>query len=407
MNVSHEPRRPASPDAGEIFGALSSELETLKAADLYRAPRVFEGRADRVVVKDGRELLCFASNNYLGLTADEAVIRAASEATLHYGTGSGASRLVSGTMKLHVRLEEELASFKGTEAALLFGSGFAANLGTITALVGPEDVVYTDRLNHASIIDGSRLSKARVEIYAHADAADLESRLVRKDDRNPGRRRLIVTDGVFSMDGDLAPLPEILKLAEVYDAWVLVDDAHASGVIGPRGAGTADYYGVDSPRLIRLGTLSKAFGGEGGFVAGPADLVDYLRHKARPFVFSTAPSPATTATALKALEIVQTEPHRRERLRANAERLREGLLSLGYAVPGGPTPILPVMVGEPATAVALSKALEDRGVLAPAIRPPTVPRGTSRLRVTAMATHTHSDISRALQAFREVRRGSP
>jgi 8-amino-7-oxononanoate synthase len=395
--------RSVAPATGEVFGALSSELEELRAADLYREPRVFEDRADRVVVKDGRELLCFASNNYLGLTADEAVIQAASEATLRYGTGSGASRLVSGTMELHVRLEEELASFKETEAALLFGSGFAANLGTITALVGSEDVIYTDRLNHASIIDGSRLSKARLEIYAHADAADLERRLARASERNPGRRRLIVTDGVFSMDGDLAPLPEILGLAEAYDAWVLIDDAHASGVIGPRGAGTADYYGVDSPRLIRLGTLSKAFGGEGGFVAGPADLVDYLRHKARPFVFSTAPSPATTATALKALEIVRTEPQRRERLRANAERLREGLLSLGYTVPGGPTPILPVMVGEPGRALTLSKALEDRGVLAPAIRPPTVPEGTSRLRVTVMATHTDSDIDRAIRAFREVR----
>ena len=402
MNVSHERRRQA-PDAGEVFEALSAELEALKAADLYRAPRVFEGRADRTVVKDGRELLCFASNNYLGLTADEAVIRAASEATLRYGTGSGASRLVSGTMELHVRLEKELAKFKRTGAALLFGSGFAANLGTITALLGPEDVVYTDRLNHASIIDGCRLSKARVEIYAHADAEDLEGKLARNVDSNPGRRRLIVTDGVFSMDGDLAPLPEILDLAEAYDAWILVDDAHASGVLGSRGAGTADHYGVDSPRLIRLGTLSKAFGGEGGFVAGPVDLVDYLRHKARPFVFSTAPSPATTATALKALEIIRTEPHRRERLRANAERLREGLLSLGYAVPGGPTPILPVMIGEPARAVALSRALEDRGVLAPAIRPPTVPPGTSRLRVTAMATHTDADIDRALRAFREVR----
>jgi 8-amino-7-oxononanoate synthase len=378
-------------------------LEALKAADLYRAPRVFECQADRVVVKDGRELICFASNNYLGLTADEAVKGAASEAALRYGTGSGASRLVSGTMELHVRLEEELASFKETEAALLFGSGFAANLGTINALVGSEDVIYTDRLNHASIIDGSRLSKARLEIYAHADAEDLERRLARNRDRKPGRRRLIVTDGVFSMDGDLAPLPEILDLAGAYDAWVLVDDAHASGVLGARSAGTADYYGVDSPRLIRLGTLSKAFGGEGGFVAGSVDLVDYLRHKARPFVFSTAPSPATVATALKALEIVRTEPHRRERLRANAERLRGGLRSLGYTVPNGPTPILPVMIGEPGHAVALSRALEDQGVLAPAIRPPTVPYGTSRLRVTAMATHTNSDIDRALQAFREVR----
>jgi 8-amino-7-oxononanoate synthase len=306
-------------------------------------------------------------------------------------------------MKLHVRLEEELASFKGTEAALLFGTGFAANLGTITALVGAEDIIYTDHLNHASIIDGSRLSKARLEIYAHADAEDLEHRLACNRDRAPGRRRLIITDGVFSMDGDLAPLPEILVLAETYDAWVLIDDAHATGVIGPSGAGTADYYGVDSPRLIRLGTLSKALGGEGGFVAGPVNLIDYLRHKARPFVFSTAPSPATVATALKALEIVRAEPHRRERLRANAGRMREGLRSLGYTVPDGSTPILPVMIGKPEQAVALSRALEDRGVLAPAIRPPTVSEGTSRLRVTAMATHTDSDIDRALQAFREVR----
>ena len=402
MTLSPEARG-VVPSTWEVFGALFEELDGLKGADLYRAPRVFEGRADRVVVKDGRELLCLASNNYLGLTADESVIQAASEAALRYGTGSGASRLVSGTMELHVRLEEELASFEKTEAALLFGSGFAANLGTITALVTSEDAIYTDRLNHASIIDGCRLSKARLEIYGHADANDLQGRLARDRDRNPSRRRLIVTDGVFSMDGDLAPLPQILELAEAYDAWVLVDDAHASGVIGPHGAGTADYFGLESPRLIRLGTLSKAFGGEGGFVAGPAVLIDYLRHKARPFVFSTAPSPATAATALKALEIVRTEPHRRERLHANAQRLREGLRNLGYAVPDAPTPILPVMVGDPGRAVALSKALEARGVLAPAIRPPTVPDGTSRLRVTAMATHTASDIDRALLAFREVR----
>lgn len=402
MTLSREVRAVASP-AGEVFGALSEELKALKAADLYRAPRVFEGRADRVVVKGGRELLCLASNNYLGLTTDEAVIRAASEATLRYGTGSGASRLVSGTMELHVQLEEELASLEKTESALLFGNGFAANLGTITALVGSEDVVYTDRLNHASIIDGCRLSKARLEIYAHADAGDLKRRLAHNRDRNPGRRRLIVTDGVFSMDGDLAPLPRIIELAEAYDAWVLVDDAHASGVIGPRGAGTADHFGLDSSRLIRLGTLSKAFGGEGGFVAGPANLIDFLRHKARSFVFSTAPSPATAATALKALEIVRTEPHRRERLHANAERLREGLRAMGYTVPGYLTPILPVMLDDPGRALAFSKALEDLGVLAPAIRPPTVPYGTSRLRVTTMATHTDSDIDRALFAFREVR----
>jgi 8-amino-7-oxononanoate synthase len=390
--------RTGTPD---VFGALSTELDALRAADLYRTPRVFEGRADRVVVKEGRELVCFASNNYLGLTADEAVIRAASDAALRYGTGSGASRLVSGTTEAHVRLEEELALFKGTEAALLFGSGFAANLGAITALMGPEDVIYTDRLNHASIIDGSRLSRARLEIYAHADAADLEAKL--DGNRGRARRHLIVTDGVFSMDGDLAPLPEILELAEAHDAWVLVDDAHGSGVIGPHGAGTADYYGVDSPRMIRLGTLSKAFGGEGGFVAGTADLVDYLRHKARSFVFSTAPSPATVATAREALRIVRTEPHRREKLRANADRLREGLRALGFEVLDGPTPILPVMTGEPGRAVSLSKALEERGVLAPAIRPPTVPEGTSRLRVTAMATHTNDDIDRALRAFGEVR----
>lgn len=401
MTLSRKTRG-AAPAADNIFGALSEELEALRAADLYRAPRVFTSRADRVVVKDGRELVCLASNNYLGLTADEAVIQAAAEATLRYGTGSGASRLVSGTMELHIRLEEELAAFEETEAALLFGSGFAANLGAISALAGFEDVIYTDRLNHASIIDGCRLSKARVEIYAHADAKDLGDRLARNE-QNPGRRRLIVTDGVFSMDGDLAPLPEILEFAETYDAWVLVDDAHASGVIGPRGAGTADHFGISSPRLIRLGTLSKAFGGEGGFVAGPMDLIDYLRHKARPFVFSTAPSPATTATALKALEIIQTEPHRRERLSANAERLRDGLRALGYVVPGHLTPILPVMVGEPGRAVALSGALEDRGILAPPIRPPTVPQGTSRLRVTAMANHTDSDIDRALHAFREAR----
>lgn len=263
-------------------------------------------------------------------------------------------------------------------------------------------MIYSDGLNHASIIDGARLSKARLEIYAHADASDLERRLS-GNSANPGRRRLIVTDGVFSMDGDVAPLPEILQLADAYGAWVIVDDAHASGVIGAGGRGTADHYGVESERLIQLGTLSKAFGGEGGFVAGPSVLVDYLRHRARPFVFSTAPSPATVATALAALRIVRDEPERRLRLRRNSDVLREGLRSLGYSVPGETTPILPVMVGEPGRAVALSEALEEEGVLAPAIRPPTVPSGTSRLRVTAMATHTDEDLDRVLEAFRKAR----
>ncbi|MDP9486836.1 MAG: 8-amino-7-oxononanoate synthase [Actinomycetota bacterium] len=385
-----------------VFGALREEIEGLKAADLYREPRVFEGKADRVVVKGGRELVCLASNNYLGLTADEALMQASSDAALRYGTGSGASRLVSGTMAPHVELERALADFEGTEAALLFGSGFAANLGTITALAGRDDAIYSDGLNHASIIDGARLSKARLEIYAHADASDLERRLS-GNSANPGRRRLIVTDGVFSMDGDVAPLPEILQLADAYGAWVIVDDAHASGVIGAGGRGTADHYGVESERLIQLGTLSKAFGGEGGFVAGPSVLVDYLRHRARPFVFSTAPSPATVATALAALRIVRDEPERRLRLRRNSDVLREGLRSLGYSVPGETTPILPVMVGEPGRAVALSEALEEEGVLAPAIRPPTVPSGTSRLRVTAMATHTDEDLDRVLEAFRKAR----
>lgn len=383
-----------------VFNSLAEELTQFQAAGLYRKPRSFTGPSSRVVAKEGRELVCLASNNYLGLSTHPSVIDAAMAAARSFGTGSGASRLVSsGTLELHVRLEATIARFKETEDAVLFSSGYMANVGTISALVGPGDMVFTDKLNHASVIDGCRLSGARMRVYHHADAIDLQQLL----QSSSSSRRLIVTDGVFSMDGDLAPLPEILELAKLFDAWILVDDAHATGVLGHYGRGTLEYYNLRHPRLIQLGTLSKAVGVEGGFVAGPRILIEYLRNKARTFIYSTAPAPPVTAAAIKSLEILQNEPKWREQLRNNSVKLREGLRALGYTFLNGPTPIIPVMIGDPAQVVTLSRALETHGVLVPAIRPPTVPKGTSRLRATVMATHTPGDLEQVLAAFEVVR----
>jgi len=366
------------------------------AQGLQRSLRPVDGPQDTRVVVDGRSVLCLCSNNYLGLANHPAVIEAAIAASHQYGVGSGASRLISGSMRAHHDLEERLAAFKSAAACLLFTSGYHANLGVIASLVSEGDAVFSDALNHASVIDGCRLARAAVHVYPHLDLDALEARLRGA----PARRRLVVTESVFSMDGDAAPLGAICDLAERYDAMVMVDEAHATGVLGPGGAGLVEALALQDRATVQMGTLGKALGTFGAYVAGSRALIDFLTNRARTFIFTTALPPPIVAAAGAALTIVQCEPERRRAVRRNAERLRRGLRGLGYEVLGDDDGhILPVMVGEAETTMALSAALLGEGVFAHGIRPPTVPEGTARIRATVMATHTDADIDQAIAAF--------
>ncbi|WP_047152075.1 8-amino-7-oxononanoate synthase [Aneurinibacillus tyrosinisolvens] len=375
---------------------LQEALNELTKKGLYRQLRRIESAASHRVIMEGREMLMFASNNYLGLANDPRLIRAACQAIEKYGTGSSGSRLTTGNTILHEQLEERLAHFKGTESAIVFNTGYMANIAALTSLVGEGDVIFSDALNHASIIDGCRLSRAQTVIYRHSDILDLEEKLKAS---SHFRRRLIVTDGVFSMDGNIAPLPDIVSLTERYKAFVMVDDAHATGVLGSSGRGTADHFGLKDKISVQLGTLSKALGAEGGYIAGKKELIDFLLNRARPFIFSTALSPGVMASALEALNIVENEPERRKRLHHSSLYVRQELSRMGFRVLDGETPILAVLIGEAETAVAFSKKLETNGIFAPAIRPPTVPAGSSRIRITVMSTHTDEDIKELIESF--------
>ena len=380
----------------EVFAA---ELARLRAAGLERGLRPVDGAQDSTIVVGGHRVLSLCSNNYLGLANHPEVVEAAVAATRAVGVGAGASRLISGSMRLHHQLEERLAAFKRANACLLFTSGYHANLGVITALVGPRDAVFSDALNHASLIDGCRLSRAAVHVYPHVDMAALEEQLRAAT----ARRRLIVTDSIFSMDGDAAPLAAICDLAERHDAMVMVDEAHATGVLGARGAGLVDALSLHERVTAQMGTLGKALGTFGAYVAGSRALIDLLVNTARTAIFTTALPPAVAAAADAALTIVEREPERRAALRRNAAHLRAGLLALGFEVPGeADSHILPVMVGDAESTMALSSALLDRGVFAHGIRPPTVPEGTARLRATVMATHSEAELDAALTAFAAV-----
>jgi 8-amino-7-oxononanoate synthase len=376
--------------------ALTEDLDDLRRRSLYRSTRRLESAPGPTAVVEGRRLLVFGSNNYLGLTEHPEIREAAARAAREWGAGSSGSRLTTGTLALHEELEAELASFKSAEATLLFAAGYQANLATIPALAGRGDLILSDALNHASLIDGCRLSRAEVRVYRHGDAAHARELLA---DRERYRRSLVVTDGVFSMDGDLAPLPALADLCDATGSWLMVDDAHGTGVLGPTGAGTAEHYGVEERVHVRMGTLSKALGAEGGFVAGCRELIETLRNRARGFIFSTAPAPPSTAAALAALRILRREPERVARLAENSGYLRRGLQRIGCAVPDGITPILPVLAGEADAALSLAQALEERGIWVPAIRPPTVPEGTARLRVSVMATHTREQLEEVVGAF--------
>ena len=377
---------------------FAAELATLDDAGLLRRLRTLSGPPDPEVAVDGRRVLHLASNNYLGLASDPRLRAAAVAAVERWGCGTGASRLITGHTELHAEVERRIAAWKGAEAALLFPSGYQANVGTIATLVGRGDHVYSDALNHASIIDGCRLSRATIHAYPHGDVRALERELAATP---PGGRRLIVTDSVFSMDGDRAPLPALVAMAEAYHSWLMVDEAHAAGVLGARGAGLAEADGVTDRITVHMGTLGKALGSAGAYVAGSRALVELVLNRARSFVYTTGIVPAAVAAAGAALDVVAAEPERRETLLAHAETLRHGFRALGLDARGD-TQIVPVVVGDNARALAFAAELLERGVLVHAIRPPTVPAGTARLRVAPMATHTPAQIERVLAAFADA-----
>ena len=378
------------------------ELEALKQEGLFVNIRTLESPQGAWIVVDGRRVLNLCSNNYLGFCNDPVLKEAAKRAIDEYGVGPGAVRTIAGTMKLHLELERKLAEFKGTEAVVSFQSGFCANLATIPALVGREDVIFSDELNHASIIDGCRLSRAEIIRYAHCDVDDLKAKL--QEHRHKFRRALIVTDGVFSMDGDIAPLPEIVKLAREYDAFVMVDDAHGEGVLGKGGRGITDHFGLHGEVDIEVGTLSKAFGVVGGYVAGSYELCEYLRQRGRPFLFSSAVTPADVAACIAAVDILLQSEDRVQRLWENACYFQNGLKSLGFDISKTQTPITPVMLGEAPLAQEFSKRLFEEGIFAQAIGYQTVPRGAARIRVMISAVHTKEDLDFALEKFAKVGR---
>jgi len=377
---------------------LRDELEARRAAGLQRRLRPIDGPQDSWVTVDGRRALLLCSNNYLGLANHPAVREAAQAAARDFGAGSGGSRLISGSMRLHHALEERLAAFKGTEAALLFNSGYHANIGIITTLLGREDAVFSDELNHASIIDGCRLSGARICVYRHNDIDELTELL----SRTTGRRKLVVTESVFSMDGDTAPLASICEVAERHGALVMVDEAHATGVVGPQGRGVVAAEGLTERVAVQMGTLGKALGAFGAYVAGSRALIDLLINAARSFIFTTALPPPVVAAADAALTIASTTPDLRTRLAANAAYLHHELQRLDLQVGERPAHILPVRIGEAERTMRVSQRLLAEGVFVQGIRPPTVPPGTARLRVTAMSTHSADDLAGAMAAFRHV-----
>lgn len=379
---------------------IDEELGELRRRELLRSlPAAFD-RQGAVVEIEGRPLVNFASNDYLGLAADERLVAAAAQACRVAGVGRGASPLVCGRSSYHAELERRLAEFEGAEAALLFPSGFAANAGIVPALADRGDAIFADAKNHASLIDGCRLSRAETHVYPHNDVRELARLLER---HQPARRRLIVTDTLFSMDGDVAPLAEIAALARRYDAMLLLDEAHATGVFGSHGRGLAEAAGVEQEGVVRIGTLSKGLGAAGGFVCGSQSLIDWLANRARSYVFSTAQPAATAAAAIAALDIVAAEPQRRTELLTTAENVRRRLQEQGWNTGDSTTQIVPIVVGAPAEALALSRRLRDAGYWVPAIRPPSVPQGESLLRLSLTANHTEAMIEGLLETLARLR----
>ncbi len=378
---------------------LDTEITALEHAGLRRHLRTVMGAPTGTINLDGRDVVLLGSNNYLGLSTHPQVIAAAVEVTQTFGTGASGSRLISGNSALYTTLETNLAKIKNTEAALVFSSGYTANTGVIPILAGEGDLILSDALNHASIIDGCRLSRAAKKVYRHCDVEHLKELL---SESATFRRRLIVTDGVFSMDGDIAPLPDIYDLAAEYEAMLIVDDAHGFGVLGRDGSGTVAHFGLTAENIIQMGTLSKAIGALGGYIAGSHALVELLINKARGFIFTTGLPPATLAAANAALNVMRSSPELRQRLFSHAKCLKTALTDIGYTLLPSDTQILPVVLGNPQRATNIADALLAEGVFAPAIRPPAVPPDTSRLRLTVMATHTEVEIQQAIDAFARI-----
>src|SRR6202163_4171894 len=384
---------------------VSDQLAELRAKGTAPKLRVLEGEQKPVCVIDGREVINLASNNYLGLTTHKALRKAAIEAVRKYGTGSGAVRTIAGTMKIHMELEEKIARFKNVEACVVFQSGFAANAGTVSAVLGKDDFIISDQLNHASIIDGARLSRAKILVFEHKNIADAEAKLASIADQ-PGKK-LLITDGVFSMDGDIGPLPGLCDLAEKYGAIMMVDDAHASGVLGRNGRGTIDHFNVHGRVDIQVGTLSKAIGALGGYVCGTRDLIDFLYHRARPFLFSTSHPPSVAATCIAAFDVLEQEPERRERLWENTRYWKKELGLLGFDIggvstPASETPITPIIIGGGKLTMDFSRELFKDGVLGTGIAFPTVPEGKARIRTIMTATHTQEELEHALDVLGRV-----
>ncbi len=380
---------------------IDQALSELREKGLYNTIRTIESPSDAWVTIDGKRVLNLCSNNYLGFANDERLRNAAKKAIDEYGVGPGAVRSIAGTMSLHIELEKRLAEFKGTEAALSVQSGLNTNLATIPLLMGREDVIFTDELNHASIIDGVRLTKAQRAIFPHRDTDALKEKL---EEHKAIPKKLIVTDGVFSMDGDLAPLPQIVELAEEYEAMVMVDDAHGEGVLGRNGRGIVDHFGLHGRVDIEAGTMSKAFGVMGGYIAGSAKLVEYLRQRARPFLFSSAATPPDVAACIAAVDILSESDEAVRKLWENADYFKAKLAELGFDTGKSETPITPVMLGEAQTAWDFSKGLFKEGIFATAIAFPTVPRGKARIRAMLSAAHSGEDLDIAIEKFAEVGR---
>ncbi|MCY8581646.1 glycine C-acetyltransferase [Bacillus haynesii] len=376
------------------FNFLASELDKMKENGTFQELPIIESLQGSTVKMKGKDIIQLSSNNYLGLTSHPRLQKAAEEAVKRYGAGTGSVRTIAGTFTMHDELEKKLASFKNTEAALVFQSGFTANQGILSSILTKDDIVISDELNHASIIDGIRLTKAGKKVYQHADMEDLEKIL--KKSMNY-RMRLIVTDGVFSMDGDIAPLPEIVRLAEQYDAFVMVDDAHASGVLGENGRGTVHHFGLDGKVHIQVGTLSKAIGVLGGYAAGSKVLIDYLKHKGRPFLFSTSHPPAVTAACIEAVNVLMEEPSLIKKLWDNTAYFKKELEKIGLPLIKSETPITPILIGDEAEACRFSNTLFELGLFAQAIVFPTVPKGKARIRTIMTAQHSKEELDKALE----------
>ncbi len=382
-----------------MVNSYSSELLELKNKNLYRELKIITPRSGRVIFLNGKEYINYASNDYLGLSKNKRVFESAVSAARLYGTGSASSRLLSGTYNIHDELENKLSKFKNSESALVFPSGYQTNLGVISSLVGEDDCVIIDRLNHASIIDGARLSKAKIFPYEHADAGSLEKTL----EKAAGfKRRLIITDALFSMDGDMAPLNEIAELAKKYSAMLMIDEAHSTGVFGKNGSGLAEYFGLEDKIDVKMGTLSKALGSQGGFICVNGGLRDYIINKARGFIYTTALSPVSAAAALEAIKIIQESAEPRKRLLANARMFREKLKSLGYDTLSSESQIIPVLIGDTGKTIGLSRVLFEKGFYVPAVRYQTVPKNMARLRISLTSEHTDEDMEKLCGALRNA-----